>query len=317
MRVSFWDRMFSCSRHGDLEGLKALLKENPEEFAKNINKQHTGSQKKTCLAVAAKGLRASHVLDFLLSQPGCDPLIADSGGFAPVHLCAVEGLDGKAMECFHRHDPSLLNVPTKIAPHSRPVYLATMNGNMRQLRSLLALNADADSLDCNGCSAMMAAAMRNDRDAIQRLTLADGNVDCVAHNVNGEHGWTALHIAAHYGTLDAARELLAQGAMLNAKTAKTKMTPLDVAREAKQHAMMNLLENPPPLPTLPTWRPSVHMRYPKSFRKNTFGLLLLMTRLRHKYDGPLWQMPLDLVRRMVYFLAESFRNDRNIKPDSI
>lgn len=57
------------------------------------------------------------------------------------------------------------------------------------------------------------------------------------------------------------------------------------------------------------WRPSLHHLFPLQFRHDAKNLVLLMTRLRSRHPesyGPLWQLPNDLVKSMVGFLALSY-----------
>lgn len=80
-------------------------------------------------------------------------------------------------------------------------------------------------------------------DALATKALLDANPDQV--NAADEHGWTPLHLAAHYGFRDVAALLLAAGADANARSSNAMANaPLHAAAAGQQADLaVLLLEN--------------------------------------------------------------------------
>ena len=77
-------------------------------------------------------------------------------------------------------------------------------------------------------------------DALAAKTLLDANPDQV--NAADEHGWTPLHLAAHYGFRDVAELLLAAGADANGRSVNAMAnTPLHAAAAGQQADLALLL----------------------------------------------------------------------------
>ena len=83
--------------------------------------------------------------------------------------------------------------------------------------------------------------------AAAMLGRADTVADLLAGNKGlatliSRDGWTALHLAAFFGHVDAARELLNKGAIVDARSTNTmKNTPLHAAAAGRSLAVVNLL----------------------------------------------------------------------------
>ena len=80
-------------------------------------------------------------------------------------------------------------------------------------------------------------------DALATKAMLDANPD--QFNATDEHGWTPLHLAAHYGFRNVAELLLAAGADANARSVNSMAnTPLHAAAAGQQaDVAVLLLEN--------------------------------------------------------------------------
>ena len=195
----------------------------------------------------------------------------------------------------------LAAVPNLVRSTPRAIVSACQDGKFSVVRALLSAGASPD-LAVDGVTPLMAAVYGNHVDTMEVLLKADVSLEATTAD-----GDSALHLAARYGKVEAARKLILEGASGSRKNKKNQI-PLDVAEEVKS-SCIHLLRNPPKLTGLPTWRPSLHHLFPVQFRHDAKNLLLLMTRLRSrdpKNFGPLWQIPNDIVKSMVFFLAELY-----------
>lgn len=113
--------------------------------------------------------------------------------------------------------------------------VALRNDAMNVFDLLLAqpkLNLDAQA--SNGNTALMMAAFKNNKPAVEKLIAKGAQVN--------RPGFTALHYAAAAGAIDILRYLLEQHAYIDAES-PTKVTPLMLAaREGQEQAVKVLLE---------------------------------------------------------------------------
>lgn len=122
-----------------------------------------------------------------------------------------------------------------------PLGLAAFFGRDEAVDVLLARRADPNLAARNAMKvrAIHAAAAAGKVGIARALLDAGAEVDAVQ-----EKGFTALHEAAMTGKLELARLLLEHGASVNLATEDGR-TALDIAREAKQDAMVELLTERP------------------------------------------------------------------------
>ncbi|MDX2030796.1 MAG: ankyrin repeat domain-containing protein [Blastocatellia bacterium] len=97
-----------------------------------------------------------------------------------------------------------------------PLTFATVKGDARSIKHLLAAGADPNTKLPDGSSALMAAAAF--RRGAAAIALIDGGADVKGSDRQGN---TALHLAAQQGDLPLVKKLLAQGADANARNARS------------------------------------------------------------------------------------------------
>ncbi len=90
--------------------------------------------------------------------------------------------------------------------------LASVNGDVEKVTSLLDSGADVNAKDQRGWTALLCAVSRGQMDVVKLLLDKGADV-----NSKGEHGWTPLMEAANRGHLEAAKLLLKKGADVNLK----------------------------------------------------------------------------------------------------
>ena len=123
-----------------------------------------------------------------------------------------------------------------------PLMLAAFNGHAPVLGYLLDQDVAVDARDANGRTALMYASSGPFLEAVQLLLDAGAEV-----NVQGtQEGFSALMTAASEGLVDIVRLLLVRGA----DPAMADMdgdTAASFAQENGHSAVVELLENPPPM----------------------------------------------------------------------
>jgi len=93
----------------------------------------------------------------------------------------------------------------------RQLILAASEGNLAQVRKLLAQGADVNSrLPDNGTTALIAAASNGHLSVVEELLAVGANINAVDHDVG-----TALYWAAFNGNVDVMKFLLSRGAKLS------------------------------------------------------------------------------------------------------
>ena len=297
-QVPFGERLYSFARHGDVESIRQL---NAEQLRAAANWRHKKNYGQTPVWTAAKYGRVAVVS--LLLERGASAVQTDDFGMNALHIAASEGktlVVGAILDA----QPALVNVGTTPGGCTA-LYLACMNGREAVVRCLLARGANADAVDDNLFSPLMAATCGNQIACCEELLKRDVSLE--AANCEGD---AALHLAARRGKTEVLRWLLLQGASGARENARGQIA-LEVAEEARQQAALQVLRNPPRLSGLPRWRPSLHAAFPPAFRQQARELVRLMTRLRSRRSvprGPLWMIPNDIVLIMVRALADLYRN---------
>ncbi|TGZ70996.1 hypothetical protein CRM22_002880 [Opisthorchis felineus] len=113
-----------------------------------------------------------------------------------------------------------------------PLAVALQQGHER----VVALLLERDSRSRGGMPALHIAARKDDVNSVALLL----NNPEVNVNHQAQHGFTPLHIAAHYGNVNVARPLLDRGADVNYQ-AKNNITPLHIASKWGRIEMVRLL----------------------------------------------------------------------------
>lgn len=112
---------------------------------------------------------------------------------------------------------------------------AAAAGDLAAVKLILVDGADVDERGPNAETALIAAALANQVEIVE-LLLAHG-ADIQARNAGG---FTALHAAAYAGSIPVAQLLLDRGARLEGNDNKAGATPLMVAAEQGQPALVEL-----------------------------------------------------------------------------
>ena len=129
--------------------------------------------------------------------------------------------------------------------------VAAANGHVGVVRSLLERGADVSRSDHSGHTALAWAAMRGHSDSAMALIESGAAVDARTRT-----DVTPLHYAVANGDVDLAEILLDRGADMDVVTLDNKVSPLSLAIETEQRAMIDLLlergaaVNPQDLPQL-------------------------------------------------------------------
>ena len=104
-----------------------------------------------------------------------------------------------------------------------PLHSAASNGEVSEVKALLAKGAEVDAKTKYGSTPLHLAAWKGHLDVVKELLAKGAEV-----NAKNKYGETPLYKAAENGHLDVVKELLAKGAEVNAKN-KYGETPLDLA----------------------------------------------------------------------------------------
>jgi ankyrin repeat protein/uncharacterized membrane protein YhaH (DUF805 family) len=205
------DEIDHAAQMGDVERVKALLKDNPDLiFIRN-------DQGRTPFQTAAWFGRKD-VAEFLLAS-NADVNAKTNGGDPPLFLAAFNGYTDLAeLLLAHRAD---INITDKTG--LTPLLAAASNGYKDIVELLLAYKADVNSRDYRGWTPLHYAAKQGRIDVVKFLLAQKADV-----NARDDIGWTPLHQASYNGRADVEALLLASGADVNAK-ANNGATPLHVA----------------------------------------------------------------------------------------
>jgi ankyrin repeat protein len=224
--------IFGAAEAGDLERVKALLKDTPE-LAHAADNQGT-----TPLHFAARNGRLE-ILAFLLSYRG-EVDAKDNEGWTPLHWAAREGHEAVAkclVDCG-------AGIQTPGPGGFMPLHVAVFEGSTNVAKMLLKEGADlrATVRDCDleWNIGNYAAYCYNNfvRDsAALHLASHRGHTDVVAlllkHRapvaVKDRKGWEPLHMAADGGHVDVLRLLVDHGAKVSTRTGDYQQEPLHLS----------------------------------------------------------------------------------------
>jgi ankyrin repeat protein len=241
---------------GDLEKVKALLKDNPKLVS---SRDATGE---TPLILAAY-YGHKDVVDFLLANKA-DVDTRDNKGVTALHSAAVNGFqdvaeallahsadinarDNHGMTPLHyaaffgRKNVAELLLASKADINAKddkgatPLHWAAFQGHKEVAELLLARGAEANVKDNDGMTALLRAVVKGDNGIAGLLIAYKVNV-----NAADKEGNTPLHVAAGEGHRDIVELLLAHGADVNAKNGLGQ-APLDVAKIGKHEDIVELL----------------------------------------------------------------------------
>ena len=231
--ISDGNRIRMCPLHdaaatGDMRQVSAML-------SAGANANVTASDGETPLHHAA---REGHVeVAKSLLGAGANADARDADGCTPLHWAAKMGRAGTA--------GALLGGGASVNArcggiNETALIVATQEGHVDVMRTLLGANADADAKDYSGSAALhYAASKRLDEDqaikAVQALLRAGADA-----NVRAGEGWTPLHVAVRESSVNVARALLEAGAPVNAKD-QAGLTPYDWAERRGSRTMQDLL----------------------------------------------------------------------------
>lgn len=182
--------LMEAAEQDDLEKIKILLKHHA-----NIDSQDI--QSNTPLMYAAKNGNAN-AFELLLAY-GADPSLKNNEGKTSYDFIQESSLS--------EAEKNRLWLLMKVFLRPKPIYLATVEGNINLLEKLLQQETDLNARDTFERTPLMWAAIKGDRDAILML-LANGD----QINLQDQEGMTPLMLATKFGQEEAIRILIANGA---------------------------------------------------------------------------------------------------------
>ncbi|VDM30925.1 unnamed protein product [Hydatigera taeniaeformis] len=158
------------------------------------------------------------------ANPNCQSLV----GFTPLYMAAQENHLDVVILLLNKGANQSLTTEDGFTP----LAVALQQGHDRVVATLL----ERDTRSRGGLPALHVAARKDDVNAANLLLMSpDANV-----NHQSQPGFTALHIAAHYGSTNVGALLIQRGADVNFQ-AKNNITPLHVAAKWGRVAMVKLL----------------------------------------------------------------------------
>jgi ankyrin repeat protein len=128
------------------------------------------------------------------------------------------------------------NAATTTPDGATPLMQAAYDGDVPQVRRLLANHANVNAVNAYGVNAMLLAAEASNTPLIEVLLKAGAKANSA--NPDGE---TALHLVARAGNVEAAKLLLAHGAKVDARETFGGQTPLMWAAARRHAPMVELL----------------------------------------------------------------------------
>ncbi|CUT99311.1 Ankyrin [Echinococcus multilocularis] len=246
------ENLLRAARAGDLKKVLDLINSG-------VNINATNPTGLTALHLAAKEGHTAVVKELILH--GADVNATSKKGNTPLHIASLAGhlgvvralLDANAnpncqsvvgftplyMAAQENHLDVVILLLNKGANQSlttedgfTPLAVALQQGHDRVVATLL----ERDTRSRGGLPALHVAARKDDVNAANLLLMSpDANV-----NHQSQPGFTALHIAAHYGSTNVGALLIQRGADVNFQ-AKNNITPLHVAAKWGRVAMVKLL----------------------------------------------------------------------------
>jgi cytohesin len=197
--TAFCGEIQDAARDGDLEKVKALLKDNPDLV---FSKESHGW---TALHFAAAN-GYTNVTEFLLASKADVNAINNDGG-TPLHLAVLNGYTDVA-ELLRQHGGQDTGKKTATTIHD-----AAADGNLEIVRTLLKDNPDLiSSKDTNGDTPLHWAADKGHKDVAAFLLGYHADV-----NAKGAISQTPLFCAVIFDHADVVELLLADHADVNAK----------------------------------------------------------------------------------------------------
>jgi ankyrin repeat protein len=201
-------------------------------------------------------LAATKELVELLLSKGAS-INTTSEGSTPLHCAAKRG-SVKVAEVFISHG---LYIEAKDKSGRTPLYVASIKSKKEMVEFLIAKGADVNTRDNQGRSALSLAVTRGHTEVAELLrkhgareslhdVVAAGDVDKVKQLISqgadinakdGRRGQAALHLAVLTGRKDIVELLIASGADINAKSNTWDTTPLVAAVRAGQEDIAKVL----------------------------------------------------------------------------
>ena len=212
------NEIHDAAASGDLEKVKALLKDNPDlVFSKD-----------TIASSFLDGGTALHLASFNDHKDVAELLLANHAnvnatnkfGWTPLHVAAR--YNHKDMAEFTAGKQRLMSMP-KAYGNITPLHFAVMFANKDVTELLLASNADVNAKNKDGYTPLRLAVQNGHIDVVELLLAYKADLDTRDH-----FGETLLHAAAGTDHADVAKLLLANKADVNAATIFGQ-TPLSVA----------------------------------------------------------------------------------------
>ncbi|XP_065200755.1 uncharacterized protein LOC135831864 [Planococcus citri] len=209
-------KMFAALEQGDLDDFKNYLQKGADIKARSINSW-------TSLHYAAAGPSLEAVKLILDQNSGLNADVKNTDGQSPLHIAAARG---------RKHIVEFLiteaHVPVndRDASHKTPLHMAAKNGHEDVVNVLLKFNADTNCKDNHSHSALHYAAHYNHIDVVKILLKKEPHPDY--KQVAG--GYTVLHTAAGFGSLEVVDYLIQKGANVNAKHDRNEIPLIEAAR---------------------------------------------------------------------------------------
>jgi len=223
--LAFCGEIHDAVKRGDLEKVKALLKDNP-----NLVFSKDDSHGATPLHIAAF-IGRTDVAELLLANKA-DVNAKDINGLTPLHVAAGYG---------HKDVANLFlankaNVNAKSNSGQTPLHMAAGGGYVDVVQLLLASESNVDAKDDNGFTPLLFAAQNGHKEVVQLLL--DNKADVNAKN---NSGGTPLRYAEGYGHNDIAQLLRRHGGT-DTTTAATTSTYAPTATTSANPAASNPLK---------------------------------------------------------------------------
>ncbi len=224
------EAVLSAVKVGDLEKVKALLKDQPAlVFSKDTNGM-------TALHLAAN-YGHKDVAELLLANRA-KVNAKNNNGATPLHSAAGAG-DKDTAELLLANKAE---VDAKTTDGRTPLHIAALAGRTKMAELLLASKAEVNARDNDGRTPLHWVAGFTDHKDVTELLLASK----AEVNAKDNGGWTPLHWAAANGNKNVLESLLANKAEVNAKADLNGMadageTPLHNAVRMKRQEVAELL----------------------------------------------------------------------------
>lgn len=201
---------FAASK-GNIGCAKVLLESGAEKDARS-------KDGRTALYRAAAN--GDHPMAEMLMEAGADPTISDHRGRSPLDVAREKGQE---------------NIIATLE-RGEQVLMAARRGEVDELERLLVRGASAKYCDQYGVTALHAAAMKGQKEAVLLLLDKGWDLECCRDN----EGHEPLHMAVESGSIGTVEVLVGKGANVNSKT-KSGATPLYIAKALGYEAISKFL----------------------------------------------------------------------------